>query len=94
MLFDRRTFLIGSGTGAGLALSGCATVRVAQGCSPLPPVQVDESRIIRTVAGLRPYRAAGFVVRRDALGDKALVHNYGHGGAYFRIPSPRSAARG
>jgi glycine/D-amino acid oxidase-like deaminating enzyme len=29
---------------------------------------------------LRPYRASGFVVRRDQLGDKALVHNYGHGG--------------
>nr|WP_246449143.1 FAD-dependent oxidoreductase [Sphingomonas sabuli] len=42
---------------------------------------MDASRIIRTVAGLRPYRASGFVVRRDALGDKALVHNYGHGGA-------------
>ena len=81
MLFDRRAFLIGSGASAGLALSGCATVRVAEGCSPLPPVHVDESRIIRTVAGLRPYRASGFVVRRDALGDKALVHNYGHGGA-------------
>ncbi|HWJ59850.1 MAG TPA: FAD-dependent oxidoreductase, partial [Sphingomicrobium sp.] len=37
--------------------------------------------MIRTVAGLRPYRAAGFVVRADALGDKLLVHNYGHGGA-------------
>ena len=33
------------------------------------------------MAGLRPYRASGFVVRRDQLGDKALVHNYGHGGA-------------
>ena len=37
--------------------------------------------MIRTVAGLRPYRASGFVVRREALGDKVLVHNYGHGGA-------------
>ena len=37
--------------------------------------------MIRTVAGLRPYRAAGFVVRAEALGDKRLVHNYGHGGA-------------
>jgi glycine/D-amino acid oxidase-like deaminating enzyme len=37
--------------------------------------------VIRTVAGLRPYRAAGFVVRAEPLGDKRLVHNYGHGGA-------------
>jgi glycine/D-amino acid oxidase-like deaminating enzyme len=33
------------------------------------------------MAGLRPYRASGFVVRAEALGDKRLVHNYGHGGA-------------
>lgn len=33
------------------------------------------------MAGLRPYRASGFVVRREQLGGKALIHNYGHGGA-------------
>lgn len=33
------------------------------------------------MAGLRPYRSSGFVVRREQLGDKAVVHNYGHGGA-------------
>jgi len=42
---------------------------------------VDASRVIRTVAGLRPYRRSGFVVRAEALGEKRLVHNYGHGGA-------------
>src|SRR5918994_1793517 len=81
MLFDRRGFVASSG--AALALSGCATVgrRTAVSCTPLPPVKVDAGRVIRTVAGLRPYRASGFVVRREPLGDKALVHNYGHGGA-------------
>jgi glycine/D-amino acid oxidase-like deaminating enzyme len=65
-----------------LALPGCATTArrtVQTGC--LPAVNVDPSRIIRTVAGLRPYRASGFVVRAEPLGDKRLVHNYGHGGA-------------
>ncbi len=33
------------------------------------------------MAGLRPYRRSGFVVRAEALGEKRLVHNYGHGGA-------------
>ena len=82
MFFDRRAFVAGS---AALALSGCATTGsrrpATSSCTPLAPVNVDPSRIIRTVAGLRPYRAPGFVVRRDQLGDKALVHNYGHGGA-------------
>jgi glycine/D-amino acid oxidase-like deaminating enzyme len=78
MFLDRRAFV---GAGSVALLSACATVPRGGGCSPLAPVRVDESRVIRTVAGLRPYRSAGFVVRRDPLGDKALVHNYGHGGA-------------
>jgi glycine/D-amino acid oxidase-like deaminating enzyme len=79
VLLDRRTFAAGSVA----LLSGCATVggpRTVSGCTPLPRVIVDESRVIRTVAGLRPYRRTGFVVRREQLGDKALIHNYGHGG--------------
>ena len=82
-LLGRRDFALAASAGAGLLLSGCATTgrRVAEECSALPPVRVDRARVIRTVAGLRPYRASGFVVRREALGDKALVHNYGHGGA-------------
>jgi len=48
---------------------------------PLRPVQVSRDRVIRTVAGLRPFRPSGFVVRAEAAGDKVLVHNYGHGGA-------------
>jgi D-amino-acid oxidase len=82
--FDRRAFLGSSAALGGLALSGCATTsdrRAAGPCAPLEPVKVDPSRVIRTVAGLRPYRASGFVVRREQIGDKALVHNYGHGGA-------------
>lgn len=81
MLLDRRTF----GLGSAALLSGCATtgtVRQSRAdCTPLAPVKVDAGRVIRTVAGLRPYRDGGFVVRREALGDKALVHNYGHGGS-------------
>ena len=79
----RRAFL-GSAAGS-LLLPGCATTRATRraaaptGC--LPPVLASPDRVIRTVAGLRPYRASGFVVRAEALGDKKLVHNYGHGGA-------------
>ncbi len=42
---------------------------------------MDPERIIRRVVGLRPFRPSGFVVRAEKLGDKLLVHNYGHGGA-------------
>jgi glycine/D-amino acid oxidase-like deaminating enzyme len=43
-------------------------------------VLVSPDRIIRTVAGLRPYRESGFVLRAERIGDKLLVHDYGHGG--------------
>jgi glycine/D-amino acid oxidase-like deaminating enzyme len=79
MLLDRRTFTAASAA----LLAGCTTVGTGRryaGCTPLPPVKVDQSRVIRTVAGLRPYRRSGFVVRREQLGETALVHNYGHGG--------------
>ena len=78
MLLDRRSFAAGSAA----LMSGCATVgtRRLGTCTPLVPVKVDASRVIRTMAGLRPYRRSGFVVRAEQLGEKRLVHNYGHGG--------------
>src|SRR5438045_3431442 len=79
MPLDRRSFAAGSAA----LLSGCATVgaRSFRDCTPLAPVLADESRVILTMAGLRPYRRSGFVVRAVQLGEKRLVHNYGHGGA-------------
>src|SRR5438874_10169957 len=44
------------------------------------PVRVSPDREIRTVVGLRPFRPSGFVVRAEKIGDKLVVHNYGHGG--------------
>ena len=80
MLLSRRT-LVAAGSAA--FLSACATVprRAVEACAPLPRVNVDPTRLVRAYGCLRPYRASGFVVRRDQLGSKALVHNYGHGGA-------------
>ena len=81
---DRRQLLrSGAIAGGALLLPGCATTLARSGTRPgcLPPVNVAPERVIRTLAGLRPYRASGFVVRTEALGDKKLVHNYGHGGA-------------
>ncbi len=81
MFVDRRTLVAGTTA----SLGGCATTgtrpQTVATCAPLAPVTVDAGRVIRTVAGLRPYRESGFVVRREPLGDKALVHNYGHGGS-------------
>jgi len=76
----RRAFL--GSAAATLALPACATVQprmAARGC--LPAVDVSPDRVIRTLAGLRPFRPAGFRVEAATLGDKRIVHNYGHGGA-------------
>lgn len=82
--FDRRRFLRLSGSAALVAASGCAARR---GFDVLPTprrhfarVDVSPGRVIRTIVGLRPYRPSGFVLRGERLGDKLLVHNYGHGG--------------
>ncbi|NIJ21736.1 glycine/D-amino acid oxidase-like deaminating enzyme [Sphingomonas naasensis] len=67
-----------------LALPACQPPRpqtIAARPACLPPANISASRVIRTLAGLRPYRAAGFVVRAEPFGGKRLVHNYGHGGA-------------
>ena len=85
---DRRAFL-GSAAST-LLLPACATTGMRQArarrARRLPAAgDAAAERVIRTVAGLRPYRASGFVVRAERLGDKKLVHNYGDGGAgdYF-----------
>ncbi len=61
---------------AALLLPACGGRRRIQ----LAPVRVERDRVLRTIVGLRPYRPSGFVVRSEKLGEKTLVHNYGHGG--------------
>lgn len=68
-----------------LALTRCSARRapVARATAPAPlvPVNVSPDRVIRSTVGLRPFRPSGFVVRAEKLGDKVVIHNYGHGGA-------------
>jgi glycine/D-amino acid oxidase-like deaminating enzyme len=84
---DRRSFMKSAlAAGAYLAAAGGPAARLAFAAADeqarrLPPVNVSRERIIRTVVGLRPYRAEGFVLAPERLNDKLVVHNYGHGGA-------------
>lgn len=73
----RRTMMALSS--AGLA-SACASLRTPDPRNRLPRVRVASERVIRIDVGLRPFRPSGFRVAREAFGDKALIHNYGHGG--------------
>src|SRR5688572_6960704 len=78
----RRSFLRGAlATGALLAATRANAFALVNPQRRFAPVKVSRDRIIREVVGLRPYRAEGFVVAAERLGDKLVVHNYGHGGA-------------
>jgi D-amino-acid oxidase len=85
---DRRRFLARSGAAAAALVLGSACAPLVRRGPPAPvpaevrlaPVRVAPDRVIRTVAGLRPYRAPGFVVRAERFDEKVVIHNYGHGG--------------
>jgi D-amino-acid oxidase len=85
-----RRFLLKSAAAAAasLAIPSCrsagrlppaSAARDRSRCS-LPAVRVSADREIRSIAGLRPFRPSGFVVRTETLGDTVVIHNYGHGG--------------
>ncbi len=46
----------------------------------LHPVNPTTPRVLRTIAGLRPFRPSGFRVAAERAGRTRVVHNYGHGG--------------
>jgi len=76
----------------GLGLAACRTssrldvgARNARPARHLAPVLASWDRVLRTTVGLRPHRKSGFVLRADRLGDKLLIHNYGHAGAGMSI---------
>lgn len=80
---NRRNFLRGAlAAGAYLTLARPNAMALGFGAERrFAPVRVARNRIIREVVGLRPYRDEGFVVSAERIGNKLLVHNYGHGGA-------------
>ena len=89
-LGSRRTVLLGIG---GLAVSGCATSpavtpRVSRPRFAVPslaPYRMDASLITRITVCTRPFRAAGPRIEAETVGDKRVVHNYGHGGSGWSL---------
>jgi glycine/D-amino acid oxidase-like deaminating enzyme len=49
------------------------------------PVRADLDRIFRVTVCLRPFRAAGPRLDVELVGDKTVVHNYGHGGSGWSL---------
>ena len=92
---SRRVLLSGLG-GLGLsgALSGCASTAPVTIAPPRPrflapahlaPLRLDARLITRTTVCLRPFRAAGPRIEVEPVGDKRVVHNYGHGGSGWSL---------
>lgn len=67
-------------------LGACSTgpVTSARNFTPsglsLHRVEVSADRVIRTIAGSRPFRPSGFRLEAESFGSQTVIHNYGHGG--------------
>ncbi len=58
---------------------------LVRGNKPILP-HLDLSRSVRRVyAGLRPYREGEIRVEAEEIGDKRIIHHYGHGGSGFTL---------
>ena len=47
----------------------------------LPKGTINRENIIEVRSGLRPVRDLGPRIEKEDLGDKTIIHNYGHGGS-------------
>jgi D-amino-acid oxidase len=88
----RRAFLQGAGAAGLTALGGCATTVTAPPSRPgfrappaLVPIDARVERIMSITVCLRPFRAAGPRLDAEVVGDKLVVHNYGHGGSGWSL---------
>lgn len=95
---NRRQFIQGIGASTVAAsMFACTnspestTFRRPLSRKPLVAPKIDRNNIITEIVGHRPYRPEGFVVRREAFGNKTLVHNYGHGGGGITLSWGSSA---
>jgi D-amino-acid oxidase len=95
---NRRDFLSAAALG-GLSACGNKVARVAVSGAPLPydplpklmPIRAHVDRIFRVTVCLRPFRAAGPRLDVERVGEKAVVHNYGHGGSGWSLSWGSSA---
>ena len=89
---NRRFFLQGCGALAASQLAGCVNRRAIvpalpfyDATAPIVPIRAHVDRIFRITVCLRPFRAAGPRLDVERLGDKVVVHNYGHGGSGWSL---------
>jgi D-amino-acid oxidase len=58
--------------------------RIVEECARV--LKIDKPKVLAERVGLRPFRSSGVRVEADGLADgRAVIHNYGHGGAGFTL---------
>jgi len=85
---SRRNIIQALGAGVMLTTVGCAPATRAlkpeyprpYSRKPWAAPHISMDAVIRVIVGHRPYRQTGFRVERQQIGDKTVIHNYGHGG--------------
>src|SRR5215471_12531461 len=100
MQMDRRFFLHGSAALVGssvMGFAGCSRRPVTASApsapslpfydavGPIPPIRVHSDRIFRITVCLRPFRAAGPRLDVERVGERVVIHNYGHGGSGWSL---------
>lgn len=93
----RRMVLAGLGY---VGLAGCATTPALPTTSARPvfqrralaPLLTDPGRLSRITVCTRPFRAQGPRIETEMVGDKRVVHNYGHGGSGWSLAWGSAAA--
>ncbi|TDB60012.1 FAD-dependent oxidoreductase [Arundinibacter roseus] len=96
---DRRNFfqkavVSGVGLSSGL-LASCNTSKsttyadkqfhINRGYHQIPKLRLSMDRIVKETVGLRPFRPSGPRIETEKLGNKTIVHNYGHGGSGWSL---------
>jgi len=88
---DRRRLLQASSALAATGLVGCvglprqSALRGVDRAPPLAPLRARVDRLFDITVCLRPFRAAGPRLDAEHVGDKLVVHNYGHGGSGWSL---------
>lgn len=93
---NRRRLLAGLGGIGLMGAAGCAPGQIVRP-SPaaglgdfdalprLAPIRMRPDRISKITVCLRPFRKAGPRLDVETVGDKTVVHNYGHGGSGWSL---------
>src|SRR5215471_7751316 len=88
-LIQRRDLLGAAGSMLLLgALEGCRTAMISPRPSDwndFPRLRLDTSRITAITVCTRPFRAEGPRLDVERIGEKTVVHKYGHGGSGWSL---------